>query len=94
MRKLRVFVPVFLLCLSALVVGASAVDSAPVVSGATYATFEPIVEAITGAFNFSTIVTGLSGAVGLAIGFVFFWWLARKVKKIVMSGVLKGKLKI
>lgn len=66
-------------------------DPAPAV---TYATFEPVVTAITGLITNANIITILAGAAGVAIGFVFMWWGVRKVSKIIMGAFRKGRLSV
>lgn len=60
----------------------------------TFATFEPVVSAITGVLKFDTMLSIIAGALGVSLVFVLSWWGIRKVVKIIKSGVFKGKLRI
>lgn len=58
----------------------------------SWATFEPIVDAITSAFSVSQIVAILGGAIGAAVVFCILWFGIKKVLKIVMGAINGGKL--
>lgn len=54
--------------------------------------FSPIVEAITGTFTVQQIITLLAGVFGAAIGFVFMWFVIKRVIKILMGAINGGNL--
>lgn len=49
---------------------------------------------ITGTISIGNIFTVLAAVIGIAIGFVFFWWALRKVIRIVMGAFRKGKVSV
>lgn len=60
----------------------------------SYTDFSSVITAITDQISVSTIVAVLAAAAGIAIAFVFMWWGIRKVIKIIMSAVRKGKISV
>lgn len=49
---------------------------------------------VTGTFNIGNILTVLLSVLGVAIGFMFFWWAIRKVLGIVKKAFTKGKVSV
>lgn len=66
----------------------------PSTPAVTFATLEPIVDAVTAVVTQNAIVGILAGSVGACIGFVLFWWAVRKVSRMIKAASLKGKLKV
>lgn len=60
----------------------------------TFATFEPVINAITSGLSFSSLIGIIAGALGVSLVFVLSWWGLRRAVKIVRSAVFKGKLRI
>lgn len=60
----------------------------------TFATLEPIVDAVTAVITQNAIVSILAGTITACIGFVLFWWAVRKVIKAIKAASLRGKLKV
>lgn len=56
--------------------------------------FTQIIEAITSQVSIENILVVLTAVIGVAIGFVFFWWGGRKVASVVMSAFRKGRLSV
>lgn len=54
----------------------------------------PILEAITTQFSIANIATIVGAIVGASVGFVFFWWGARKLFSRVTKAATKGKASI
>lgn len=59
-----------------------------------YSTVEPIVSAVTSVISPTAIVGVLAGVAAVAVTFVFVWWAARKVTRIIMGATRKGKLSV
>ena len=59
-----------------------------------YATVEPIIDAVTSVISPTAIVGILAGVAAVAVTFVFVWWAARKVTRIIMGATRKGKLSV
>ncbi len=49
---------------------------------------------VTGTLSIGNILTVLLGVLGIAVGFMFFWWAIRKVIGIVKRAFMKGKLSV
>ena len=49
---------------------------------------------VTGTLNIGNILTVLLSVIGIAIGFMFFWWAIRKVLGIVKRAFTKGKVSV
>lgn len=49
---------------------------------------------VTGTFTIGNILTVLLSVLGIAVGFMFFWWAIRKVIGIVKRAFTKGKVSV
>lgn len=58
----------------------------------SYSDISSIFEQITAQFSVSSIIALLAGVLGVSIAFVFMWWAVRKLIKIVMSAIRKGRV--
>lgn len=56
--------------------------------------FTSIIQAITAEVSVENILAVLTTVIGVAVAFVFFWWGARKVTRVVMSAFRKGRLSV
>lgn len=56
--------------------------------------FTSIITAITSEVTVENILAVLTTVIGVAVAFVFFWWGARKVTRVVMSAFRKGRLSV
>lgn len=54
--------------------------------------FASVISAIQAQISISSIVEILAYAAGICVGFVFLWWGVRKVVRMIMGAVRKGKL--
>lgn len=52
-----------------------------------------VLDAITGTITVGGVMGAIAGAVTLGITFVFAWWGARKVARVLMAAFRSGKLK-
>lgn len=59
-----------------------------------FADLEPILTAILSQFSIANIATIVGSIVGASVGFVFFWWGARKLFSRVTKAATKGKASI
>ena len=55
---------------------------------------KPVFDAMTAQVSVSTIVGVLAGVVGLGIGIVFMWWVARKGTSTLFGAFRKGKMSV
>lgn len=83
--------PVLSALLSPFVLVAHAASPSPA-PAPTWSDFSAIVEAITGVFSTSSIISVLAGIFGAAIGFVFLWFVVKRVVKVVMGAINGGNL--
>lgn len=60
----------------------------------TASDFEGIITALQAQINVTTIVAVLSACIGAVIGICFLYWAIRKVVKMMMSALKRGKLKV
>ena len=58
----------------------------------TYDDVSDVIKSITGFFSVQTIVAVLAGVLTAVMGFVFLWWAVRKVVKIAMAAIRKGRV--
>lgn len=49
---------------------------------------------VTGTLSIGNILTVLLSVLGIAVGFMFFWWAIRKVLGIVKKAFTKGKVSV
>lgn len=49
---------------------------------------------VTSTLNIGNILTVLLSVIGIAVGFMFFWWAIRKVLGIVKKAFTKGKVSV
>lgn len=49
---------------------------------------------VTGTLSIGNILTVLLSVIGIAVGFMFFWWAIRKVLGIVKRAFTKGKVSV
>lgn len=49
---------------------------------------------VTGTLTIGNILTVLLSVIGIAVGFMFFWWAIRKVLGIVKRAFTKGKVSV
>lgn len=49
---------------------------------------------VTGTFTIGNILTVLLSVLGIAVGFMFFWWAIRKVIGIIKRAFTKGKVSV
>lgn len=52
---------------------------------------QPIITALQNQISVSNIVSVLAGVVGVTIGIVFMWWIARKATRMIFSAFRGGK---
>lgn len=60
----------------------------------SYSDFSSVISEITSQISVSTVVAVLASAAAIAVGFVFMWWGLRKVVRMIMSAVRKGKMSV
>lgn len=58
----------------------------------TWATFEPIVSAITDTFTVSGFLGTLAGIFSAALVFVGLWWVIKRIIKVIMGAINGGTL--
>lgn len=68
--------------------------SSTVATAITTADFQSIIDALTAQISVSTVVTVVAAGMGAAVGFVFMWWGVRKLVRMIMSAVKKGKASV
>lgn len=91
--KKRIFALILTLCLVAsMAVPCYAASSSSTESQVTYSDVSSIFDKISAQFSVSSIISLLAGVLGVSMGFVFMWWAVRKLIKIVMSAVRKGRV--
>lgn len=56
--------------------------------------FSAIISAITKVISVEQILGVLTTVIAVAVAFVFFWWGARKVTRVVMSAFRRGRLSV
>lgn len=49
---------------------------------------------VTGTLSIGNILTVLLSVIGIAVGFMFFWWAIRKVLGIVKRAFTRGKVSV
>lgn len=59
-----------------------------------FADFKSIVDTVTSQISVTTVVGVIGGIIAVCAGFAFFWWGIRKVIKMVMSALKKGKMAV
>lgn len=57
-------------------------------------TIMSILDAITGTFSVTQIVSMIAGILGVSMVFVFLWWGVRKGGKVIIRAVTKGKFSL
>lgn len=70
--------------------GASSIPATAI----TTADFQSIIDALTAQISVSTVVTVVAAGMTAAVGFVFMWWGVRKLVRMIMSAVKKGKASV
>lgn len=68
--------------------------SSTVATAITTADFQSIIDALTAQISVSTVVTVVASGMAAAVGFVFMWWGVRKLVRMIMSAVKKGKASV
>lgn len=68
--------------------------SSTVATAITTADFQSIIDALTAQISVSTVVTVVAVGMATAVGFVFMWWGVRKLVRMIMSAVKKGKASV
>lgn len=58
----------------------------------SYSDVKSIVDSITSVFKVNTIVAIIAGVLGSVMVFVFMWWAIRRVVKIAMAAIRKGRV--
>ena len=53
-----------------------------------------LISAFSGQISYTTVLTFLGLAAGAVVSFVFLWWGIRKLVRIAMSAIRKGRLSI
>ena len=93
MKKKILLVALSFLLVCAMSVSVFAAESGGTTQGqVTYNDISSIFEQISSQFSVSSIVSLLAGVLGVSIAFVFLWWAVRKLIKIVMSAIRKGRV--
>ena len=68
--------------------------SSTVATAITTTDFQSIIDALTAQISVSTVVTVVAAGMAAAVGFVFMWWGVRKLVRMIMSAVKKGKASV
>ena len=68
--------------------------SSTVATAITTSDFQSIIDALTAQISVSTVVTVVAAGMAAAVGFVFMWWSVRKLVRMIMSAVKKGKASV
>ena len=55
---------------------------------------QPIMDVVTSQITVGNVVGIIAGGVAMCMGFVFLFWGARKLSRMVMSAFKKGKLSV
>ena len=58
----------------------------------SYSDVKSIIDAITAVFQVKTIVAIIAGVLGSVMVFVFMWWAIRRVARIAMAAIRKGRV--
>lgn len=77
--------------LAPFIVVAHATPSTPPAAPA-WSDFADIVSAITGVFSTSSVISILAGIFGAAIGFVFLWFVVKRIVRVIMGAINGGNL--
>lgn len=98
MKKNKMFKRIFALCACVMImfsmaIPSFAVESSNYASEAVSAMNEGL-SGVTSTLTIGNIVTVLLAVLGIAVGFMFFWWAIRKVLGIVQRAFKKGKVSV
>ncbi len=58
-----------------------------------WSSISDVITAVTNQISIPTILSVLTGAIGISITFVFLWWGVRKGIRVILNGAMKGKQK-
>lgn len=91
-KKIFVVILAVILIMSTMSVSVFAAEGGSTPTQVEYSDVKPLIDTITQFFSVSTIVGILAGVLTTVMVFVFLWWAVRKVTKIAMAAIRKGRV--